>query len=358
MDNLQNVNQGQVEQVPFGAVQHNLSNIMPVSSEIGYLWSSYYAETMSVCFLKSYVAQSKDPDIHAVLQRALDVSSQRVNAMKDLYNSINHPIPEAFSDKDVDSNAKQLFSESFTLLYTRLMHHYISLNYSSALSASSRSDFRNFFLECLNTSIEIRQKATEVLVAKGLLLKYPIIPIPDRVDFVHDKSYFGSNIGAMIGMKRPMNAIEISHIFSLMETKLLLRTLNLGYSQVVKSEKIRSYLSKCKQVSDKQLKKLASFLADEDISQPSIREILVTESKESPVSDKLILCHITAVTAYIISNYGLSVANTARLDLSSTYRNFVTDLLELSKSGGDLMIEAGWLERVPEAADRQELIQH
>ena len=91
MDNLQNVNQGQIEQVPLGTVQHNLSNIMPVSSEIGYLWSSYYAETMSVCFLKSYVAQSKDPDIHAVLQRALDVSSQRVKAMKDIYNAINHP---------------------------------------------------------------------------------------------------------------------------------------------------------------------------------------------------------------------------------------------------------------------------
>jgi spore coat protein CotF len=332
---------------------------MPASSEIGYLWSSYYAETMSVCFLKSYVAQSKDPDIHAVLQRALDVSSQRVKAMKDIYNSINHPIPEAFNDKDVDSNAKQLFSESFTLLYTRLMHQDITINYSFALSASSRSDFRNFFIECLNTSIEIRQKVTEVLVAKGLLSKYPNIPIPDRVDFVHDKSYFGSNIGSIIGMKRrPLNAIEISHIYSLMETKLLLRTLYLGYSQVVKSGKIRGFLSECKQISDKQLKKLGSFLADEDISQPSIREILVTESKESPVSDKLILCHITAVTAYIISYYGLYLTNTARLDLTSTYRNFVTELLELSKSGGDLMIEAGWLERIPQAADRQELIQH
>jgi len=70
------------------------------------------------------------------------------------------------------------------------------------------------------------------------------------------------------------------------------------------------------------------------------------------------VCHITAVTAYVITNYGLSLTNTARLDLTSAYRNFVTDLLELAKSGGDLMIEAGWLERVPEAADRQELIQH
>jgi len=52
------------------------------------------------------------------------------------------------------------------------------------------------------------------------------------------------------------------------------------------------------------------------------------------------------------------VTNTARLDLTSTYRNFVSGLLALAKSGGDLMIEGGWLERVPEAADRRDLIQH
>jgi len=55
MNNLQEANQGQVEQVPFGAVQHNLADIIPTSAEIGHIWSSYMAESMSVCFLKSYV---------------------------------------------------------------------------------------------------------------------------------------------------------------------------------------------------------------------------------------------------------------------------------------------------------------
>ena len=98
MNNLQEANQGQVEQVPFGAVQHNLSGILLTSSEIGHIWSSYLAECMSVCFLKYYVAKSKDPDIHAVLQRALDVSSQRVKTMQDIYHSIHHPIPEAYGE--------------------------------------------------------------------------------------------------------------------------------------------------------------------------------------------------------------------------------------------------------------------
>ena len=352
---MQEANQGQVEQVPFGTVQHNLSDIIPMSSEIGHLWSSYFAETMAVCFLKSYVSKSKDPDFLTILQRALDVSSQRVKTMKDIYNSFNHPIPEAFNDKDVEANAKQLFSESFTILYTRLMNKFVLINYSNALTVSSRSDFRNYFSECIRTSQEIHQKATEVLIAKGLLLKYPNIVIPDRVDFVHDKDYFGSMISAITG-KRPLNALEISNIFSLMETKLLLRTLVLGYSQVVKSEKIRDYLTKSKQVADKQLKVLGTFLEGEDISQPAISEILVTDSKESPSSDKLILCHITAVAAFIIAAYGLAEISSPRTDLVSTFRGFITELLGLAKDGGELMIEAGWLERIPETADRKELI--
>lgn len=353
MNNVQEANQGQIDQVSFETVQHNLADIIPMSSEIGHLWSSYLAESMSVCFLKHYVAKSKDPDIHTLLQRALDVGSQRVRSMEAIFNSIGHPIPEAYSDKDVDINVKQLFSESFTLLYTRLMHRFVLIYYSNALSISSRSDFRTYFSECISTSQEIHQRATEVLLAKGLLLKYPTIVIPDRVDYVHDKSY----LGTMFGRKRPLNALEIAHIFSLMEIKLLLRTLNLGYSQVVQSEKIRNYLSKSKQIADKQLEILGSFLEDEDIPQPAISEILVTDSKESPLSDKVIMSHITSVTAFIIAAYGLAVANIARMDLVSTFSKSVVEVIGLAKDGAELMIECGWLEKVPETADRRELIQ-
>ncbi|WP_243454407.1 DUF3231 family protein [Desulfosporosinus fructosivorans] len=315
------------EQVPFGVVQHNLTDILPSASEVGHLWTSYLAECMSVCFLKYYVAQSKDPDIHAVLQRALDVSSQRVNTMEDIFNSIHHPIPEAYGECDVEVNTKQLFSESFTLKYTRLMHKFILINYSNSLSLSSRSDIRSYFSECLTTSLEIHQKATEILLAKGLLLKSPSIVTPDRVDFVHNKDYLGSIFGA----KRPLNAMEISHITSLIETKELLKTLNLGYGQVVKSEKVKRFISEAKQTADKQLKKLSSYLDDEDLPHPIILSNLVTESTESPHSDKLILCHVTVVIAAIIAEYGLSVSNTARKDLAITFTNFSIEVLALAK---------------------------
>ena len=178
-----------------------------------------------MCFLKYYVTKSQDPDFHAVLQRALDVSSQRVSTIEGIFNSMHYPIPEAYGERDVDINAKQLFSESFTIKYTGLMHKFILINYSNSLSLASRSDVRSYFSECLNTSIEIHQSATEVLLAKGLLLKSPNIVTPDRVDFVHNIDYLGSILG--FGNIRPLNAMEISNIVSLIETKQLLKTLNL-----------------------------------------------------------------------------------------------------------------------------------
>ncbi len=354
MDLQQNNNQGNTEQVPLGAVQHNLSNILPSASEVGHLYISYLAESMAVCFLKHYVAKSKDPDIHAVLQRALDVSSQRVKTMDDIFNSIRHPIPEAYGENDVDSNAKQLFSESFTIQYTRLMHKFTMIDYSKALSASSRSDFRSYFFESIDTSQEVHQKATEVLLAKGLLEKCPSIVTPDRVDFVHNKDYLGSILG--IGNQRPLNAMEISHLVTLLETKQLLKTLNLGYSQVVKSEKVKRFISQAKQVADKQLKKLSSYLEDEDLPQPIITSNLVTDSTESSHSDKLIMCHVTAVIATIITEYGLSLAYTFRKDLAATFSSLTIELATLAKDGAELMIESRWLEKMPQTADRKELI--
>lgn len=351
-ENISQIPQGQPEQVSFGAVQHNFSDILPTSSEIGHLWSTYLAESMSVCFLKTYVAQSKDQDIRPILQKALDVSTQRIQDMETIFNSCNHPIPNGFDEKDDEPNARQLFSESFALMYTRLMHKFVIIYYSHALTVCSRSDIRSFFSNCIITSHEILQKSTEVLLGKGLLTKHPGIVIPDRVDFVHDKSYFGK----LIGKQRPLNALEMSYLFSMMEIKQLLRTLKLGYSQVVKSEKVRTYVSTGKQIADKQIEILSSFLEDEDIPQPTITETLVTDSKESPLSDKLILSHITVVVAYIIVAYGLAEINSSRADLINTYRGFITELLAFAKDGAELMIEAGWLERVPQTADRRELI--
>lgn len=352
MNNMQEANQGQSEKVPFGVVQHNLSDIKPMSSEVAHLWSSYLAENMAVCMLKHMVVKSKDPDIHNVLQRSLDISSQRVKSMEDIYNSIQYPIPDGFDEKDVDINARELFHETFSLEYTRLMTRFAMKYYTIALNDSARTDFRTYFSECINTSIEKMSGVTDILLAKGLFKKNPDIPIPEKVEYVNDKKYYGSFFGRS---DRPLNVIEISNIYRLITFKMSLKTLKLGFAQVINSEKLRNYLNKGLHIVNKQLETLGSFLENENLPSPKDPSFLVTNSKESPYSDRLMMFHVIVTTGYIISSYGICLTNTTRKDLVLSFSRHMAEILDYVKDGADLLIENRWLERVPEAADRKEL---
>lgn len=352
MNNIQ-TNQANVSQTPFEAVQHNLSSIKPTAPEIGYLWSSYLAESMSVCMLKYIVSKAKDPDYKPIFQQALDVSSQRLNSMETIFNSFGHPIPVAFSENDVDINVKELYSESFLLMYTKLTNEYILQHYCQAYRLATRTDFRDCFSKCIDTVRDIHQKASDVLLSKGLLQKPPSIATPEKTDFVNDKDYYGS---AIFGSKRQLNALEISYLFDDINSKHILETMNLGFRQVVKDEKIKDYLIRGNKITDKQVGVLGDILEGEDLPVPKTYDFEVTTSKESPFSDRLILTHYTVVLAYTILGYGFALTNSARKDLVATFTRLISELLEFGKDGTDLMLEHNWLERPPETANRQELV--
>jgi hypothetical protein len=87
--------------------------------------------------------------------------------------------------------------------------------------------------KCIKTSDEIYRKSTEVLLGKGILGKAPTILIPDRVDFIYNKNYLGSYLGDLFEDQRPLNAIEIGELYSIIEIQELFKTLLIGYRQVV-----------------------------------------------------------------------------------------------------------------------------
>lgn len=352
MNNLEQSNNSGAEQIPYSVIQHNVDDISLTSSEIGQLWSTYMAQSMSKCMVPYFVEKCKDPDMRSVLQLVLDVSNRHVNTITEILNKANFPIPHGFTDEDFDVNAKKLFSDTFMLMYSRFMAKYGLINFSFALTVSARPDICEFFEGCLHDFIEIRKKANNVLLSKGLIERTPYIPIPDRVEYVHAKTKF---FKGLMGEKRPLNALEIGHIFINAYSRQLEGALILGFDQVVKSKKIKDYFSRGKQITDKQIGVLGSFLDDEDLPKSINYDALVTDSTESPYSDKLILFHLTVFLAHSISGYGLALANCARPDVVVSFSRLMTELADYVKDGLDLMIENGWLERVPETANRKEL---
>lgn len=178
------------------------------------------------------------------------------------------------------------------------------------------------------------------------------MPIPDRVEYVHDVQNF---FKGFIGKKRPINALEIEQCFVTAQSKLIERTLILGLGQVVKSKLLKDYLLRGKQIADKQIEVLGSFLTDEDLAIPATSDNQVTESTESPFSDKLIMFNITAFSSLNMTGLGIAFANCARKDILLSISRLIAEVADYAKGGLDLMIKQGWLERVPEASTRKAL---
>ncbi|AET67871.1 Protein of unknown function (DUF3231) [Desulfosporosinus orientis DSM 765] len=351
MSDLQQVNPNVSEQMPIGAIQHNLSNIKQTVAEISHLWSTYIAESMACAIQKHMVAHTTDPDFHQVMQAALDLSTKNIQLIKNLFNLIQHPIPDAFGEKDVNSNTPKLFDDKFVVRYTRLMTKFILQNHVLAFSECTRSDFRQLFYGFIDDSRDIIQKADDVLLAKGVFPASPNIVTPERVENIHDKNYYGS----FLGSERPLNALEIANIFAVLDFKMAIRALMLGFAQVVKSDEIRKHLNKGLQIGDKQMKTLRSILENNGLPGPELVDYQVTDSKESPFSDRLILYHTTAVNSYIQTGYAIGLSRIMRKDIIAAYSKFMAEILAYSKDGADLLIEYGWLIKTPETADRHEL---
>lgn len=351
MTNVEQVNQNISEQVSSGPIQHNLVDIPPTVAEINHLWSTYMAESMSCCFQKHIVAATKDPDYRNLVQSALELSSGNIKMIENIFNSFQHPIPEAFGEKDVNLSAPRLFDETFWVLYTRIMTKYIFQNHYLAYTESTRSDIRQLFNEFIDGSRDIIRKADDVLLAKGVYPKTPYIAVPDRVEFVRDQDYYGS----FFGPERTLNALEISNILAILEFKVIIRALKLGFAQVVKSDETRLFFKHGAKLAEKHIKILRSFLEKDGLPGPEIVDYRVTDSKDSPFSERLMLFHTTSVIAYILTAYGSGLSRIMRKDLIATYTKLMADILGIAKEGADLLISNGWLEKIPETVNRKVL---
>ena len=59
--------------------------------------------------------------------------------------------------------------------------------------------------------------------------------------------------------KRPINILECSHVYERLETKITERAILLGFTQVAKDEKVKTYFSKGIGVFDKEIDRLSTI---------------------------------------------------------------------------------------------------
>lgn len=331
---------------------HNIETIELTAAEIGHLFTTYIGNTMSKCVLTYFVKTTNDIDIKSITETSLKITNDILNKIKDIYTTVNHPLPKGFTDEDMNLNASKLFSDTFVLNYLRFNQQYALINYSSALVESARDDIREFFSYCVDITRELYNKDQDILLSKGLFIRPPTIPIPNNIGYVHKQSY----LNGFLGDKRPINAVEIAHIYSAIETNLIGDITSLAFAQVVKDERIKKLCMRGSIISKKHIKSFSKLLEKDYLNAPTSWNISISSCTESPFSDKLITYHMSSLSSFGIGLYGLSASQCTRTDIIFTFFKYGLAIGLYAKKWLNIMLDNNWIERIPEAADRKELI--
>lgn len=324
------------------------------STELAALWTTYINDTMAKCVLSYFLHTVEDLEVKKVIESALQFSMNHMKILDNLFMTEGVPVPEGFSDNDVNLNAKRLFSDSFFMFYLKNISKVGLATFGMAYTMTSRSDVRKFFHDCILEAISLDEIVTEGMLSKGINIRPPFLSYSDHIEFVSDKSFLSGGFFGF-GSKRPLLSIEIGHLFANVLTNSLGKALLMGFSQVVRSDDIREYLISGKDISSKHMKIFSDILINEDIPSPMSWDTDVMDSTEAPFSDKLILFHISILVAAGTANYGVSAAASPRKDLATNYVRLAAEVATYAEEGALLMIKNGWLEEPPQAPDRDAL---
>jgi hypothetical protein len=294
----------------------------------------------------------EDKQIKAIVVNALGICKQLVQTIKDIFLQEGFPVPKGFGEEDVNLGAQKLFSDEF---YLHLLKYdgKVGLSlYGAAIPLITRSDIQAFFTQCLNSTAQLLNRVNQSLVSKGLIITPAVIPYPKQVDFVEKQSY----LSGFLGKIRPLHALEIAHLYNCIEDNTTGKAIAMGFSQVAKSEQVRNYFLKVTEMDAKHYEILSKVLREENFPPPSIIDPLVTTSTSSPFSDKLMVFHKLDLLTMRIRAYGNAMSLCARNDLAVKYGRLTLEVGNCAEDGAKIMIDNRWLEQMPQAPDRDELV--
>jgi hypothetical protein len=324
------------------------------SAEIGNTWQFYIQANLSKCLLKYFIHHQKDEEILPILHKNLSFTEENIIQIEALYCKENIPIPDGFSDQEINFDAPPLFYDEFALSFVYAMSRINMINRAFLISNTARADVLKIFTTSIDQSVEIYTESTSLMLSKGIYDRPPMIPYPKEVKYVEKKSF----LLPLPEQKRPLNTIELTQIFFNIERNYFAVILCLGLQQVVKDKEIKKYIDKGREISENQIKVFNDILVKEDLLGFSSVSMLVTDSTISPFSDKFVVALFHYLNAIDIALLGQALSLSMRMDLATQFSKFMSEIMLYSKDGFNIMVERGWLEKPPMAPNRKELEGH
>lgn len=319
------------------------------SAEMGKLWATYIGNTMSECILSHYLQHVEDKEIKTLLNNALMITKDFKQRITDIFNKDHFPIPIGFSlNEDVNLDAPRLFEDQFYVHYLKYVAKAGLSIYNVAMPLVLRKDVKDFFNYSVSSTFELLDQIKSILIHKNFIRKPPEIPIPVKAEYI--KQNF---LNGYLGHIRPLHALEIAHLYDNIENNVTSKALILGFSQVVQDEKIRELFQKGKDITHKAVERYMQQLEQVNLPSPSFIDDLVTTSTVSPFSKKLMLYHKVDMFSMKIRAFGNSVAVSGRHDIAFMYARSFMNISLFLEDATKILIENGWMEKPPEAVDRE-----
>ncbi|MDP4147396.1 MAG: DUF3231 family protein, partial [Bacillota bacterium] len=148
----------------------SIKKIPLISSEIYGLWSCYINETLSKSVFSYFLNRVEDTETRQLLQETLDLSTQHIPIITNIFNEDGLPVPNGFTDKDVNINAPRLFTDGFYLAYLSYLARVGMHNYTLILNQITRADIIDYFTQRITESIELYKKAANLRLSKGIFI--------------------------------------------------------------------------------------------------------------------------------------------------------------------------------------------
>jgi hypothetical protein len=335
---------------PINISSRELAENQPLRTfEMGKLWATYMGNSMSIQILSYFLHHCEDEDIKTLLENGLALSKDFIKRIEEFFIRDQFPIPIGFTKDDVNLAAPRLYADEFYAHYLKYAAKAGISLYAVAVPLMMREDIREFFVYCNQCTTVLLGQINNVLMDKKLIAKPPIIPTPEGIEKIHQQSF----LSGFIGDVRPLQALEIIHLYDNIENNTTSKALLLGFHQIVQDEKIKALFKRGLDMTEKAVKQYMEKLHIEHIQPPSYLDHLVTTSTFPPFSDKIMLFHKVDMFAMKIRSFGNSIAVTARRDIDMLYTRTLMNIGLFVDDGTNILIEKGWLESPPKAYDRE-----
>lgn len=317
------------------------------ASELTNLWNSYLANTMAVGVTQYFIGTANDPDVREVLESALDLATYEVQEAKNLFDQSGHPLPEGFTNEDLNYKTPALYDDNIILLVKYILAQDGGLVYSAALAESTRSDVRQYFLTCLTRTANLIDQLVGLMEKKGLFHPKINLPVPGSIEKVHKQSF----INGWFSGRRPLNAEEITRIVSNFRNMEVIREFLKSFNQITSSNQLQEHFKRGEQIAKKHLDVFQSLLEADDLPQLPTWENEITESTVAPFSERLMLFKTSIFVASTVGLYGTALSTIMRKDLGVNFSRLMTELALYGEDTLKLMIELGFLDQLPLAKD-------